>query len=294
MDSHYDDILDLTGQEITKIKLKYAATEEEHRANTAHAVALGYPCVERGSLTSEPLAVVCFGPSLRTTYREIKHFDKVLSCSGAHRFLIDHGIVPTWHIEGDPRAHKAFFVKRPHKRVKYLIAASCHPALFNALKGYDVRLWHTLYSPKELLTMGHYPVGHMVLTGGMNVGMRAMVMGRVLGFTDIHIFGMDCSAGETAFHADEHPNEVPEKIYDEVKVGDHVFKTTELFLDYARQFFHEAIQLPDVRFTIHGDGLLHALMLDMERTPAKLQAFMDKRAEVKEVTYAVIVRREDQ
>ena len=286
-------VLDFTSLPIETFEheTNYAATMEEHDANVRAAIALGYPSLERGTTTSEPVAVACSGPSLKTTYRELKHFDKILSCSGAHQFLLDHGIVPTWHMEGDPRAHKAVFVKRPHRRVQYLLASSCHPKVFQALKGYQIKVWHVLSNAKDLVTLGHYPPGQWVLTGGTNVGMRAMVMARLLGYVDVHLFGMDCSAGET-FHTGHHPNDPPKQAWVPVRVGDRVFQSTALFIGYAKQFFHEMLQLPDVEFTLHGDGLLQALTRQKLSDPAQLQAWLDERRNVVNTTIAVVERPE--
>ena len=257
MPSH--DLLDLTTFPVEEVeaKVKYVATPEEHQANVRAAVALGYPSVQKGEVTDEPIAVVCAGPSLKRTRRELRHFDKILTCSGAHKYLIDHGIVPTWHMEGDPRAHKAMFVARPHKRTQYLIASSCHPKVFGYLKGYDVRIWHSLMDAQHLLGQDHYPAGQWVITGGTNVGLRALVIARLLGYTNLHIFGMDCSA-EDSFHVGDHPNEPPKDKYRVVQVGDQRFFTTTLFLSYAKSFFHEVSQLLDVKFKLYGDGLLQA------------------------------------
>lgn len=285
------DVLDLTTLPIEAVqsKVKYAATPEEHNANVKAAIALGLPSLKRGNPQPDPIAVVCSGPSLKRTYREIKHFDKILTCSGAHQFLLDHGIVPTWHMEGDPRAHKAVFVKHPHRRVQYLIASSCHPKMFEALKGYSVSIWHVLMDAQHLLTMGHYPPGDWVLTGGTNVGMRAMVMARILGYTEQHVFGMDCSA-EDSFHTGPHPNEPPKDRYMAVRVGEREFQTTKLFLSYAKQFFHECLQLPDVNVHLYGDGLLQALALQKLHDPEQLQAWLAQRENVVNTTIAVVER----
>ena len=284
-------LLDLTTSPVEDVetKVKYVATPEEHQANVRAAVALGLPSLERGTVTSEPLALVCAGTSLKQTRRELRFFDKILTCSGAHEYLIDHGIVPTWHMEGDPRAHKAVFVRRPHKRVEYLIASSCHPAVFKALTGYNVKIWHSLVDATHLLTLDHYPVGHWVLTGGTNVGLRALVVARVMGFVNIHIFGMDCSA-EDSFHVGEHPNEPPKDKYRVIRVGDRDYYTTTLFLSYAKQFFHEMIQLPDVNAVMHGEGLLQALVKAKLEDPDQLRAWLERRANVVDTTIAVVQR----
>ena len=115
-----EDVLDLTTLpvETLDLKVRYAATSEEHQANVRAAVTLGLPSLERDVLQTEPVAVVCSGPSLAQTRRDIRHFDKILTCSGAHDYLIRYGIIPTWHMEGDPRKHKVAFLKHPHKRIQ--------------------------------------------------------------------------------------------------------------------------------------------------------------------------------
>ena len=289
------ELLDLTTAPVEGVeaKVKYVATPEEHNANVRASVALGYPSLERGEVKGDkdPIAIVCSGPSLARTRRELRFFDKILTCSGAHEYLINHGIVPTWHMEGDPRAHKAVFLKRPHKRTQYLIASSCHPAVFKALKGYNVKIWHSLQDATHLLELDHYPPGHWVLTGGTNVGMRALVLARVMGYTNQHVFGMDCSA-EDAFHTGDHPNEPPKDKYRGVLVGERRFFTTTLFLSYAKQFFHELLQLPDVHVTLHGDGLLQALAKVKMTDPAQLQDWLDRRANILDTTIAVVQRPE--
>src|SRR5689334_9907557 len=48
---------------------------------------------------TEPIACVGFGPSLHDTWEKIKDFKYVMSCSGAHKFLVERGIIPTYHAE---------------------------------------------------------------------------------------------------------------------------------------------------------------------------------------------------
>lgn len=60
-------------------------------------------------LRNEPIAIVCYGPSLNDTWEEIKNFKYIITCSGSHKFLIERGIIPTWHVDVDPRPHKVEF-----------------------------------------------------------------------------------------------------------------------------------------------------------------------------------------
>src|SRR5262245_47806809 len=71
----------------------------------------------QGELRDDRIAIVCFGPSLKDTIEEIRGFKYVMTCSGAHKVLLEHGIVPTWHVEVDPRKHKIDLLGPPHPDV---------------------------------------------------------------------------------------------------------------------------------------------------------------------------------
>ena len=207
----------------------------------------------------EAIAVVCYGPSLRKTWKELRNFKKIMTCSGAHKFLIDKGIIPTWHVDLDPREHKVRMLGTPHKDVQYLMASCCHPSMFKKLEGFDVKLWHIFANEtnKELPTV--YPRGDWILTGGNNVGMRCLVMARLLGYKNMEIFGMDCSfPKDSGHHAGGHLN--PSKRVYETPYDGKMYYCEPVMLEYARQFFHEIEQLPDVRFKVHGEGLLQHMI----------------------------------
>jgi uncharacterized Rossmann fold enzyme len=207
---------------------------------------------------TEPVAVACFGPSLADEWEKLKDFKYIITCSGAHKFLVDRGIIPTWHIELDPRPHKIKLIGQPHKDVEYLIASTCHPELFAHLEGHNVKLWHIFDNTAEGLRI--LPRGEWALTGGCSVGLRALAIARFLGFTDLHIFGMDGSEGKTGKHAAAHPNQANFSqpcVYNGV-----TYRTTTAFLEAARQTFHELDQMKDVKATFYGEGLVQAMSKD--------------------------------
>jgi hypothetical protein len=207
---------------------------------------------------TEPVAIVGYGPSLNDTWEEIRSFKYVVSCSGAHKFLVDRGIVPTWHVEVDPRSHKVALIGQPQQETEYLISSACHQKVFDHLEGFKVRIWH-VYDPtdegKRLL-----PPGEWAMTGGCDVGMRSMVIANFLGFSDMHCFGIDGSARE-AKHAAEHPLGLKEGFAEcEYPEGSGIiYNTTTGMLEAAKQIWHELDQLGDVRVTFYGDGLVQAM-----------------------------------
>jgi hypothetical protein len=206
-------------------------------------------------LRPEPVAVVCFGPSLADTWEKVKDFKYIFTCSGSHKFLLERGIVPTWHVEVDPRAHKVQLIGTPHKDVEYLIASTCHPKVFDHLEGFNVKLWHVFDNADDAFRM--LPKGDWAITGGSSVGLRAMTMARFFGFTDLHIFGMDGCEGATGKHAAEHPNQP--KDHSIVEINGIQFRTTVSMMTCAKQTFHELNQLKDCKTKFYGEGLVQEL-----------------------------------
>lgn len=259
-----DAVLDHTKPQKTSYCIPLWLRDEQIKANIDRIS--GRIQRHEGKVRDEPIAVVCYGPSLDDTWEEIKSFQYIITCSGAHKFLIDHGIVPTWHCDVDPRPHKAKLIGTPHKDVEYLMASTCHPEVFNLLEGFNVRLWHIFDSAEEGLRI--LPPGEWALSGGCGAGLRAMMIAHFLGFTDLHVFGMDGNIrGDKQTHAHDHPNPPPQ--FAECKIGERTFYTTPGYLEAARNVGYELDQMPGVRATFHGDGLVQEIMKAHEHKPAK-------------------------
>lgn len=112
----------------------------------------------------DSIAIVCYGPSLNDTWEEIKKFKYIMTCSGAHKFLIDRGIIPTWHVDLEPREYKVKLLGKPHSDVEYLIASTVHPGYLDALAGYNVKLWHIFANEGDAASV--LPRGEWTVTGG--------------------------------------------------------------------------------------------------------------------------------
>lgn len=231
----------------------------------------------------EPLALVCFGPSLNETWPELKNFKYIMTCSGSYKFLREKGFTPTWHVDVDPRQHKVKLLGDDISQdTEFLIASCCHPVLFDHLESHNanITLWHSYSGESGDVVLKVIPRGEWVLTGGSNVGLRALIIARFLGFTNIHIFGLDGNFpkdGNT--HASAHPNSPKEYIITHVD-GIEYFTTPAFFL-CARQFFHEWSLLPDVNITLHGDGMIQHMAYNKmrnrlvdKRVPASSIAFL--------------------
>lgn len=207
----------------------------------------------------DKVAVVCYGPSLSQTWEEIKNFKYIITCSGAHKFLIDRDIIPTWHVEVDPREHKIKLIGDPHKDVEYLVASTCHPKVFEHLEGQNVKLWHVFDNDAEAKRV--LPPGEWALTGGCDVGLRAMAIAHFFGFVDLHVFGKDGCMGDTGYHASEHPNQAPPQCF-KTEYRGKTYYTTPSILEAAKQTFHELDVMPDVKVKFYGEGLVQEMFKD--------------------------------
>lgn len=220
-----------------------------------------YPDVQ-----DEPIAIVCYGPSLKDTWEQLRDFKVIATCSGAHRFLIDRGIIPTYHLAVDPLpTFQEKLMGEPHPDVEYLIASTCHPGVLDYLKGFNVKLWH-VFDPEEDVKPV-LPLGEWCFRGGPNVGLRAMAIASFMGYQQQHVFGMDGSEGATGKHADAHPNQA--KSHQLVEYNGVMYRTTVGFLESARQTWHELDQMPKVTARFYGEGLVQAMAKDYVRQPPK-------------------------
>lgn len=209
----------------------------------------------------EPIALVNYGPSLNDTWEEIKKFKYIMTCSGAHKFLVERGIIPTHHIDVDPREHKVTLMGQPQQACEYLIASTCHPKLIEHLKGFNIRLWHIFDTSEDGFRL--LPPQEWAITGGCSVGVRTITLARFLGFTDLHIFGMDGCYGESGRHAAAHPNQTKEFWITEYEGKE--YKTSPAMLEAVKNTWHELDQLKDVKTTFYGKGLVQDMAKGYKR-----------------------------
>ena len=181
-----------------------------------------------------------------------------------HNFSANNCIVH--NCEVDPRAHKADLIGTPHKDIEYLVASVCHRAVFDLLEGYDVKLWHVFSHEvsRESVPIA-FPRGDWAITGGSNVGLRAMVLARFLGFKKLTVFGMDYSfKNDGTQHAGWHPKEIP-NVY-AVEVAGETFYTNPPMHQYAQQFFKEVTKIGDIELEVVGNGMLQAQIREHMKT----------------------------
>lgn len=174
--------------------------------NIEHSASLKLPFAKKGLLSEEKGVVVCgTAPSLVTgsTLREIRELQrkgfKVIAVKQAIRILPEYDIRVDYSVAMDPGE------KQIHKtpidwRVKYFVASSCHPVMFEYLAkgGVEVNIFHSACgaSTHDMTEMDLYAKFYPndctyedIAMGGYTVVNRAVALSEYLGAKRIVIAG---------------------------------------------------------------------------------------------------------
>lgn len=212
------------------------------------------------------VSICGFGPSLADTWRDT--VGPIMTTSGAHDLFLKNGVVPTYHVEADPREHKAWLIERPHPDVTYLICSQCHPNLFEKLRGFKVVMWHAYTNDeRQVQLVESLEPGTRLICGGTNTGMRAILVAHELGFRRFEMHAMDCSYRGRQQWAGNHFTTAQPSFT--VRVDGEDFDTSSLLLQSADDFFNAVGMLPSCPFRVHGSGLLSARLRLYARDPHK-------------------------
>lgn len=238
---------------------------EQRHAQMRVNLARGLPLIEKVPAHDKRLDVCGFAPSIRQTWKEVQ--GDALTISGAHGLLIENGIIPKYHLEVDPRDDKTPYITPPHPDCTYLFSVTCAPIMFDAVKDYNCVAWINYNTSADLdFIADECEPGTEMILGGSTAGLYALVVGYLLGYRDIHVHGMDSSnVDEKQRHAGKHYGK-PQK---PMKVGigqdGEEFWTSGQMVSQAREFFNVIDRMKDAHFTLHGHGLLQAMVPEEQK-----------------------------
>ena len=263
---------------IEKPKIKISAVPTKHlvgredpkggphyddiQKNILDNCAAGVPvCTLKPVLYDKRIAVVGYGPSLAHSWEEIKDYEVIWTCSKAHDFLIDRGIVPTYHTDVDFRTHKAKFNRAPHPDVTYVMSTQVHPDYVKFLHNANVHYCHaTVYNTKPYQYPGDYPK----IPALWDAGQQCVKFAYELGYKKQDWFGISYSnywQGSVPVekhlghdHAGPHEGFRAPTLY--TLTNGKVFETSNAHL--AACFGVETMlnTHPDLDVNIYSDGLL--------------------------------------
>lgn len=236
---------------IPALRLKGASNPQARQQSVEYALSKPFDRLREAPAHGGTMSIVCFGPSLQYTWQDVQR--PFMTVSGAHDFMIERGMVPDFHVECDPREHKARFLEHPHREVRYLVASCCHPKMLDQLERQNVKLWHAEDGDAFFEWLKTHDPESLVVGGGSNAGLKALEMAGALGFRKFDVFGMDCSFTPDATHAGVHFGKKQARM--RVRCGEREFITSVPMLQGARDF----LLLTGIETQLHGDGLLQAM-----------------------------------
>lgn len=216
----------------------------------------------------QELIVALGGPSLETEFDRLDELYyekcKVVSVNGTHDWLVERGVYPSIHVMLDARETNARFVANPLPNCQYFVASQCHPAIFDALEGHKVTIFHSDYADENeevaKVLKDYYLGRYHVVIGGSTVGLRAIMLTRMLGFIHQHIFGFDSCWMEDKHHAYEQPENAKEKRIKVRCAGRH-FECAPWHLKQAEDFQRVVAHSGElINPRVYGRGLIATII----------------------------------
>lgn len=220
-------------------------------ANVKHSIGLKLPSLKMEKAHEGHAVIVGGAPSLNDTLPDIKHRananQKIFATNNTWKKLVFEGVKPNYHVVLDARLENVDFV--PEGVCFY--SSQCHPSVFDKAKDNILFLWHTI----ECMDIA--PEDAVLVGGGSTVGLKTMCLAYILGYRNIHLYGMDSCYRDGKHHAYSQSLNDSERIID-VTCGDKSYKCAPWMVQQVEEFKELASNLVGLgcTITVHGDGLL--------------------------------------
>lgn len=179
---------------LSQFPCKPSFTDEQMLEHVRSALSRGLPEMAPALPHDRLMSIAGGGPSLEDTWRELDGV--IVTANGGFGFLMERGIKP-WAVGlFDARPHIADMVE-PDPDIFFFVASTCHPSVFEKLKGSQIVLWHPLGMPgiEEMEGAQHF------IGGGTTMGLRWLTMGYFMGFRRFNCHGLDSSFRGARTHA---------------------------------------------------------------------------------------------
>jgi len=224
--------------------------------------------------------LLCGGPSLNDFEDEIKEKRangvKCITVNGSYNWCLEREIKPSLQCMIDARPFMLRMVEQVPgltDETKYAIASQCDPSIFEAVPHDRTYMWQVSMSedliPHIKKEFGTIYEDWFPSPGGSTVGLRALVLLRMLGFNKIYVYGMDsCVFEKETHHAYEQPENdylveqgtIPIVIGEGTKY-EKTFQCQPWQAFQAREFeLMTAPALEDTHIQFKGDGLIAYLV----------------------------------
>ena len=211
--------------------------------------------IDRGEVKTEPLYIVCSGPSLRYTIGELTPKPgEIWALNAAFDYLVKRGIRPDYGVALAPENAITRYFQTMQSGDKFLFAAQTHPELVDRAleRGGTVKIWHPAHPAGWDMPTNPVPV-----YGGGTVGSRVFDLAWVLGYRDVHLFGMDACISDDDMIACDIP------MYDEHRknlrtfhINGRAFVAMPSHAHQVEDFGALIRPLTGMTVTMYGDGML--------------------------------------
>lgn len=199
------------------------------------------------------VSVFGFAPSIHQTWD--RHEGDVFACNGAHKWLLEKGVTPTYALLWDADPVMVRFVE-PNPETKFIVASRCHRDVFKALDGCQVYVWHAMGDKCIDDLLSEYRRAEPMLGHGSAAVTTAMMLAHNMGYRKMKVFGADSS-----FQQGKDTHAVPSIVREDeivVWMDGRKFHTTACFAGQIEDFrlVGPALRGSGCDIEIHGDGLL--------------------------------------
>ena len=223
------------------------------------------------------VVIVGGGPSIRNRVDEIRELQRdglpIWALNEVHDYLLERGVTPDAMVMLDALRASVCMVQNPRPGVDYIIASRCNPRVFTALRGHKVFIW-TVNEPGVDSVMRNVRQPWFAVGGGGTVGLRAMNLAYLLGYTRLHLYGLDSSLGGGTYAYDSFYDTTDEIV--SVSVGGRSFRCFSYMAQQAEDFVrqYELLARAGCSIATHGEGLIPHLagMIDPENLTESLTA----------------------
>lgn len=202
------------------------------------------------------------GKNLGKLREKIRLGSEVMSLNGATKYLYGKFIKPDYHVQFDGRPENSEFLG-DFKDTIHLIGSMSHKDVFEKAKG-KIIIWHAdLALDEEQKILDEHNKPGLLVCGGGTVGLRAMILGHMLGYRKMVLFGMD-SSYEDYHHAYEQKlNDNDRKLTIRAFEKEYIcapwmYRQAEEF-----KFFYRELVKAGCRIEAIGEGLLPDICRDL-------------------------------
>lgn len=255
-------------------------SDEQVLEQVAVNIRRGLPQVRPHQPNMHTVSLVCGGPSLAMSEKELVQSawagDKIVAVNGAYQWCIDHNIKPAGAIVLDAREFNTRFLEEPVEGCKYFIAAQCHPRMFDICKDRETYIWHACSAgdAEQDMLKEYYFDKYFAVDIGVTIGVRAVSLLRMLGFTSQRIWALDSCWLDDKHHAYGQPeNDRDRRVGVFIRPQGHDvrperFECSGWHIKQAETFMQLVKERGDLfRLDVRGPGLIAAIM----RTGAQMQ-----------------------